>query len=115
MCGFSWLRKSESTLAQGTDELVTLPDLPPLALQHESKVEQMVFLKLSQGYIPEGQKYNAVIAAQQERRSQMAASRICNRNNRRLLGRSSVSKYRRVRTKRQIHAYKVEGMRDVIV
>ena len=75
----------------------------------------MVFLKLSQGYIPEVQKNNAVIAAQQERRSQLAASRICNQNDRRLLGRSSVSKYRRVRTKRLIHTYKVEGMRDVVV
>ena len=34
------------------------------------KVEQMMFLKVNQGCIPEVQKYNAVIAAQQERRSQ---------------------------------------------
>ena len=34
------------------------------------KVEQMMFLKLDQGCLPEVQKYNAVIAAQQERRSQ---------------------------------------------
>ena len=34
------------------------------------KVEQMMFLKLNQGCLPEVQKYNAVIAAQQERRSQ---------------------------------------------
>ena len=36
VCGFSlpgfWLRKSEPTLAQGTGELVTRPDLPHLAL-----------------------------------------------------------------------------------
>ena len=36
VCGFSlpgfWLRKSESTLAQGTGELVAPPDLPHLAL-----------------------------------------------------------------------------------
>ena len=109
MCGLSlpgvWLRKSESTLAQGTGELVAPPDLPHLALlarlyhgveatscQAERnfsslsfligtlwvsmspfKVEQMMFLKLNQGCLPEVQKYNAVIAviaAQQERRSQ---------------------------------------------
>ena len=34
------------------------------------KVEQVMFLKLNQGCLPEVQKYNAVIAAQQERRSQ---------------------------------------------
>ena len=34
------------------------------------KVEQMLLLKLKQGCLPEVQKYNAVIAAQQERRSQ---------------------------------------------
>ena len=37
------------------------------------KVEQMMFLKLNQGCLPEVKKYNAVIdviAAQQERRSQ---------------------------------------------
>ena len=34
------------------------------------KVEKMMFLKLNQGCLPEVQKYNAVIAAQQERRSQ---------------------------------------------
>ena len=34
------------------------------------KVEQMMLLKLNQGCLPEVQKYNAVIAAQQERRSQ---------------------------------------------
>ena len=34
------------------------------------KVEQMMFLKLNQGCLPEVQKYNVVIAAQQERRSQ---------------------------------------------
>ena len=34
------------------------------------KVEQMMFLKLNQGCLPEVQKYNAAIAAQQERRSQ---------------------------------------------
>ena len=34
------------------------------------KVEQMMFLKLNQGCLPEVQIYNAVIAAQQERRSQ---------------------------------------------
>ena len=34
------------------------------------QVEQMMFLKLNQGCLPEVQKYNAVIAAQQERRSQ---------------------------------------------
>ena len=34
------------------------------------KVEQMMFLKLNQGCLPDVQKYNAVIAAQQERRSQ---------------------------------------------
>ena len=35
------------------------------------KVEQMMFLKLNQGcLLPEVQKYNAVITAQQERRSQ---------------------------------------------
>ena len=35
------------------------------------KVEQMMFVKSNQGYLPdEVQKYNAVIAAQQERRSQ---------------------------------------------
>ena len=34
------------------------------------KVEQMMFLKLNQVCLPEVQKYNAVIAAQQERRSQ---------------------------------------------
>ena len=34
------------------------------------KVEQIMFLKLNQGCLPEVQKYNAVIAAQQERRSQ---------------------------------------------
>ena len=34
------------------------------------KVEQMMFLKLNQGCLPEGQRYNAVIAAQEERRSQ---------------------------------------------
>ena len=33
------------------------------------KVEQMMFLKLNHGCLPEVQKYNAVIAAQ-ERRSQ---------------------------------------------
>ena len=92
-----WLRKSEPTLAQGTGELVAPPDLPHLALaarlyhgveatscQAERnfsslsfligtlrasmspfKVEQMMFLKLNQV-----QKCNAVIAAQQERRSQ---------------------------------------------
>ena len=36
MCGFSlrgfWLGKSELTPAQGTDELVTPPDVPHLAL-----------------------------------------------------------------------------------
>ena len=93
-----WLRKSEPTLAQGTGELVAPPDLPHLALvarlyhgveatscqaernfsplsflvgtlrasMNSFKVEQMMFLKLNQGC----QKYNAVIAAQQERRSQ---------------------------------------------
>ena len=34
------------------------------------KVEHMMFLNLDQGCLPEVQKYNAVIAAQQERRSQ---------------------------------------------
>ena len=34
------------------------------------KVEKMMFLKLNQGCLPEVQKYNAVIAAQQERRNQ---------------------------------------------
>ena len=34
------------------------------------KVEQMIFLKLNQGCLPEVQKYNAFIAAQQSRRSQ---------------------------------------------
>ena len=34
------------------------------------RVEQMMFLKFNQGCLPEVQKYNAVIAAQQERRSQ---------------------------------------------
>ena len=34
------------------------------------KVEQMVFLKLNQGCLPEVQKYNAVITAQQGRRNQ---------------------------------------------
>ena len=34
------------------------------------KVEQMIFLKLNQGCLPEVQKYNAIIAAQQLRRSQ---------------------------------------------
>ena len=34
------------------------------------KVEQMMFLKLNQGCLRKVQKYNAVIAAQQERRSQ---------------------------------------------
>ena len=34
------------------------------------KVEQMMFLKLNQGCLPEVQKYDAVIAAWQERRSQ---------------------------------------------
>ena len=34
------------------------------------KVEQIMFRKLNQGCLPEVQKYNAVIAAQQERRSQ---------------------------------------------
>ena len=34
------------------------------------KVEQMIFLKLNQVCLPEFQKYKAVIAAQQERRSQ---------------------------------------------
>ena len=33
-------------------------------------MEHMMFLKLNQGCLPEVQKYNAVIAAQQERRSQ---------------------------------------------
>ena len=106
MCGFSlpgfWLRKSESTLDQGTGELVAPPDLSHLALLarlHHSveatscqagrnfsplfffigtlrasisplKVEQTMFMKLNQGCLPEVQKYNAVIAAQQERRSQ---------------------------------------------
>ena len=106
VCGFSlpgfWLRKSESTLAQGTGEVVAPPDLPHLALlarlyhgveatscQAERnfsalsfligtlrasmspfKVEQMMFLKLNQGCLPEVQRYNATIAAQQERRSQ---------------------------------------------
>ena len=98
VCGFLlpgfWLRKSEPTLAQGTGELVAPPDLPHLALVATScqaernfsslsfligtlrasmspfKVEQMMFLKLNQGCLPEVQKYNAVIAAQQERRSQ---------------------------------------------
>ena len=43
-----------------------------LAGKHASpfKVEQMMFLKLNQGFLPEVQKYNTVIAAQQERRSQ---------------------------------------------
>ena len=34
------------------------------------EVEQIMLLKLNQGCLPEVQKYNAVIAAQQERRSQ---------------------------------------------
>ena len=34
------------------------------------KVEQIMFVKSNQGCLPEVQKYNAVIAAQQERRSQ---------------------------------------------
>ena len=34
------------------------------------KVEQMMFLKLNQGCLPEVQKYNAIISAQQERPSQ---------------------------------------------
>ena len=34
------------------------------------KVEKIMFLKLNQEYLPGVQKYNAVIAAQQERRSQ---------------------------------------------
>ena len=33
-------------------------------------MEQMMFMKLNQGCLPEVQKYNAVIAAQQQRRSQ---------------------------------------------
>ena len=86
-------------LAQGTGELVAPPNLPHLALLarlHEAtscqaernfsslsvligtmwasmspfKVEQMTFLKLNQGCLPKVQKYDAVIAAQQERRSE---------------------------------------------
>ena len=34
------------------------------------KVEQMMFMKSNQGCLPEVQKYNAVIVAQKERRSQ---------------------------------------------
>ena len=34
------------------------------------KMEQMMFLKLNQGYLPEVQTYNTVIAARQNRRSQ---------------------------------------------
>ena len=140
-----WLGKSELTLAQGTDELVAPPDLLHLALltrryhgveatrcQAECnfsslsvligtlrvrmspfQVEQMMFLKLNQRCLPEVQKYNAVIAAQ-ERHSQYA-SRMCNRHKRRLLGRQSMSKDRRVGTKRRIHAYKFEGTGDVAV
>ena len=106
VCGFSppgfWLRKSESTLAQGTGELVAPPDLFHLALlarlyhsveatscqagrnfsslsffigtlrasMSSHKVKQTMFLKLNQGCLPEVQKYNAVIAVQQERRIQ---------------------------------------------
>ena len=81
--------------SQGTGELVVPPDLPHLALaarlhgveatscQAERKfsslpsvligtlrASMMVFLKLNQRCLPEVQKYNAVIAAQQERRGQ---------------------------------------------
>ena len=61
------------------------------------KVEQMMFLKASQGCLPEVQKYNAAMAALQDAAN---ASSMCNRHKRLLLGRRWMSKYRRVGTKR---------------
>ena len=97
VCGFSlpgfWLRKSESTLAQGTTGSApfrtpcsSLPrgrgdQLPSGAqlffavcfdwhlagkLASPLKVEEMMFVKSNQLCLAEVQKYNAVIAAQQE-------------------------------------------------
>ena len=69
------------------------------------QVEQMMFLKLIQGCLPEVQKYNAVIAAQQERRSQSVQD----------VQSAQQAAARRVGTKRRIHTHKVEGMGDVAV
>ena len=62
-----------------------IPDPNPMPIKDGLKVKQMIFLKLNQGCLPEVQKYNAVIAVQQEDAAN--ASRMCNRHKRRLLGR----------------------------
>ena len=95
-----WLRKTSSTRAEGTVEVVSAADMPHLALvarlyvgveatscQSERnvsalsfltahlrstmsvfKVEQMMFLRLNQGLIPEIKEYKAVKVAREERR-----------------------------------------------
>ena len=62
------------------------------------KVEQIMFLKLNQGCLPEIQKYTAVIAAKQERRRQCVQD--VQSAQEAAAWRRWMSKYRRVGTKR---------------